>query len=272
MNQRKAWTRDELMVAMNLYCKLPFGRLNDTTPEIVAVARRMGRTPGSLTMKLCNLASFDPANKDRGVKGLQNASRADRRIWDEFHADWSALGLESEKLYQKLVADNDPLADEGTASRKAKAKHRFVMPKGLPFGSTEVETSVVARRGQDFFRRAVLASYGCQCCITGNPVPELLNASHIKPWRDFPKERLNPANGLCLAKTYDAAFDAGLISFDEKNRLLVSERLRAYLPDKVVEREFVALVGRPLRTPEKFQPEPEFLKFHREQIFERRAQ
>jgi len=267
MNQRKSWTRDELMVAMNLYCKLPFGRLNDTTPEIVAVARRMSRTPGSLTMKLCNLASFDPANKDRGVKGLRNASRADRQIWDEFHADWSALGLESEKLYQTLVAGADPLVEEAMASRKVKSKRRIVMPKALPSGVTEVEMSITARRGQDFFRKAVLASYDCQCCITGNPVPELLNASHIKPWRDFPKERLNPANGLCLAKTYDAAFDAGLISFDGGNRLVISKYIEDYLPSEAIEREFMACRGRLLRLPEKFQPESGFLAWHREAVF-----
>ncbi len=270
MSRGKKWSHADLLVAMNLYCKLPFGRLHSTTPEIVAVARLMGRTPASLSMKLCNFASMDPALQARGIRGLQNLSRADREIWQEFHEDWAELGLESEELYEELVGASDPMADESAASRRP--KRRFVMPCRFPVGDTETDTSVKARRGQAFFRKAVLASYNCQCCITENPVPELLNASHIKPWRGFPTERLNPRNGLCLAKTYDSAFDAGLISFDEKNRLLVSERLRAYLPDKVVEREFVALVGRPLRLPEKFQPEPAFLEFHREQIFERRAQ
>lgn len=204
------------------------------------------------------IGQVERGEKSIGVRNLVRIARA--------------LGLESENLYQTLVAGNDPLADEAKASRKAKPKHRIVMPKVLPTGGTEVETSVTARRGQDFFRRAVLASYDCQCCITGNPVPELLNASHIKPWRDFPKERLNPANGLCLAKTYDAAFDAGLISFDGGNRLVISKYIEDYLPSQAIEREFIAYRGRLLRLPEKFQPEPEFLKFHREQVFERRAQ
>jgi len=267
VTQRKPWTRTDLLVAMNLYCKMPFGRLNSTTPEIVAVAKLMGRTPASLSMKLCNFAALDPGLQARGIKGLPNLSRADREIWDEFHADWSALGLESEKLYQTLVAGADPLADEAAVSRKVKSKRRIVMPKALPTGGTEVETSMIVRRGQDFFRRAVLASYDCQCCITGNPVPELLNASHIKPWRDFPKERLNPANGLCLAKTYDAAFDAGLISFDRENRLVISKYIEDYLPSEAIEREFMACRGKLLRLPEKFQPEPEFLDWHREAVF-----
>ena len=264
---RRSWSRADLLVAMNLYCKLPFGRLSSRTPEIVAVAKLMGRTPASLSMKLCNFAALDPGLQARGIKGLPNLSRADRQTWDEFHADWSALGLESEKLYQELVAGGDPLADEATLSRKVKSKHGIVMPKVLPTGDTEVETSVIARRGQDFFRRAVLASYDCQCCITGNPVPRLLSASHIKPWAKFPKERLNPANGLCLAKTYDAAFDAGLISFDGGNRLVISKYIEDYLPSEAIEREFMACRGRQLHLPEKFQPESGFLAWHRESVF-----
>jgi len=263
--QRKPWSRTDLLVAMNLYCKLPFGRLNDTTPEIVAVAKLMGRTPASLSMKLCNFASMDPALRARGIKGLPNLSRADREIWQEFHEDWGELGLESEGLYHELVGARDPMADESAASRRP--KRRFVMPSRFPVGDTEIDTSVKARRGQAFFRKAVLASYSCQCCITENPVPELLNASHIKPWRGFPRERLNPRNGLCLAKTYDAAFDDGLIAFDRENRLLVSKYLEDFLPSEAITREFVSFQGKPLRLPAKFQPEPGFLAWHREAVF-----
>ena len=252
---------------MNLYCKLPFGRLHSTAPEIVALAKLMGRTPASLSMKLCNFAALDPGLQARGIKGLPNLSRADRQTWDEFHADWSELGIESETLYQELVAGNDPLASEVAVSRKAKQKSIIRMPRPPARPDTEAWANVTVRRGQDFFRRAVLASYDCQCCITGNPVPELLNASHIKPWRDFPKERLNPANGLCLAKTYDAAFDAGLISFDGGNRLVISKYIEDYLPSQAIEREFMACRGKPLRLPEKFQPEPGFLAWHREAVF-----
>jgi predicted restriction endonuclease len=219
-------------------------------------------------MKLCNFAAMDPALQARGIKGLQNLSRADREVWDEFNSDWSELGLESEKLYQELVSGADPLKDEAKVfQRKGRTRPHMVMPVRPPAGDTESRVSLFVRRGQSFFRKAVLASYNCQCCITGNPIPELLNASHIKPWRGFPGERLNPANGLCLAKTHDAAFDAGLISFDQENRLLVSRYIEGYLPSDAIERDFIAMKGKPLTLPAKFQPEPAFLEFHRSQVF-----
>lgn len=60
MSQGKRWTHDELMLAMNLYCKLPFGQLRHGNPLIIEVAQKLDRTPSSLSMKLCNLASLDP--------------------------------------------------------------------------------------------------------------------------------------------------------------------------------------------------------------------
>ncbi len=91
MPSGKSWTNDELMIAMNLYCKLPFGQLRHGNPLIIEVAQKLGRTPSSLSMKLCNLASLDPYHQARGIKGLSSTSRADREIWNEFNSDWATV-------------------------------------------------------------------------------------------------------------------------------------------------------------------------------------
>jgi hypothetical protein len=257
MGERKAWTRDELILAMNLYCKLPFGQLRHGNPDVVRLAAALDRTPSSVSMKLCNFASFDPALQARGVKGLTGASRADQRVWDEFHADWDALAAESEALAAQLgLPGPEPLPP------------REVKPPARPFqGPTETERTVRVRLGQSFFRQAVLASYGLRCCVTGTPVPELLVASHILPWAAHPEHRVNPRNGLCLARTHDAAFDAGLITLDEEWRLVLSRRLRDHLPNEAVERQFVAYEGRAIALPEKFRPDGAFVARHRETVF-----
>lgn len=99
---RREWTRDELMLAMNLYCQLPFGKLHKGNPEIISLAAAIDRTPSSIAMKLCNFASLDPEHRKRGVKGLSSASKGDRAIWKEFHDDWEQLSSESEALREKL--------------------------------------------------------------------------------------------------------------------------------------------------------------------------
>jgi putative restriction endonuclease len=63
---RRNWTRDELIVAFNLYCKLPFGQLHAKNPRVVEMARALGRTPGSVAMKLVNFAALDPTHRHRG--------------------------------------------------------------------------------------------------------------------------------------------------------------------------------------------------------------
>jgi predicted restriction endonuclease len=85
---------------------------------------------------------------------------------------------------------------------------------------TEAQRTLMVRTAQSFFRKIVLAAYGSRCCITGNPIEDLLVASHIMPWAKFPAQRLNPRNGLCLSAHFDRAFDRGLVSFDELCGLL----------------------------------------------------
>ena len=134
---------------------------------------------------------------------------------------------------------------------------------------TEVERMVRARTMQSFFRKAVMAAYNYTCCITGNPVPGLLVASHILPWSDFPEERLNPRNGLCLTAHFDRAFDIGLITLDEQLRVVLSPALRRYLPNEALESEFTSREGQPLTRPDRFAPEPQFLAHHRSVVFRR---
>ena len=98
--------------------------------------------------------------------------------------------------------------------------------KALP-RSTDAERLVVQRVGQDLFRRALLDYWRGRCCVTGLAVPELLRASHIKPWAlcGSDDERLDVFNGLLLAPHLDALFDGGWVSFDDAGELLVSTTL-----------------------------------------------
>jgi hypothetical protein len=91
---------------------------------------------------------------------------------------------------------------------------------------TEREYLTTARIGQGDFRRKLVERFSSSCPITGITNPELLIASHIKPWRACcNEERLDTYNGLLLSALMDRLFDLGLISFDPFGRLLVSPQL-----------------------------------------------
>ncbi len=101
-------------------------------------------------------------------------------------------------------------------------KQTAALPK-----TTEAERLVVQRVGQDIFRRGLLEYWEGRCAITGLAVPELLRASHIKPWADCESDavRLDVFNGLLLAPHLDAAFDRGFLTVADDGRVIVSTSL-----------------------------------------------
>ena len=93
--------------------------------------------------------------------------------------------------------------------------------------TTEVERLRKERIGQNVFRSALMDYWEKSCAVTGVKNPTLLRASHIVPWAtcESDEERLNVHNGLLLVATLDAAFDAGLVSFNDDGRILISKNL-----------------------------------------------
>ncbi len=259
------WTSEHALIALNLYGKLPFGKFDRTNRVIIEIASRMGRSPGSLAMKLSNFASLDPVQRARGIKGLSGASKQDGAVWNEFQSHINDLGPESEQLLHDLFTkDNNREVDF-----LERDKVRLQPSLSPPSGPTERTAIAHVRRGQQFFRQTVINSYGVCCCISGINVPGLLVASHIKPWREFPKERLNPRNGLCLSSLHDAAFDDGLITIDKNLCLVLGKRLKSYFPQAVLEQSFVPFEGKVIRLPKKIaEPDAAFLR--RDVIFGKR--
>ena len=92
---------------------------------------------------------------------------------------------------------------------------------------TEAERLIVQRVGQEIFRRALLAYWGGRCPLTGITDIQLLRASHIVPWAECEtdEKRLDVHNGLLLSALWDAAFDAGLVSFTDEGDVIYSSRL-----------------------------------------------
>jgi putative restriction endonuclease len=100
---RENWTREQTIVALNLYCKIPFNRVVSNHPDIIRIAKIIGRTPNSVKMKIGNFGSFDPELKKRGIIGLGNTSKLDKLVWDEFNNDWTNFAYESELLISKFT-------------------------------------------------------------------------------------------------------------------------------------------------------------------------
>lgn len=136
----------------------------------------------------------------------------------------------------------------------------------------DVDSETKRRKGQDYFRRMILANYGSRCALTGIDIPQLLIASHIIPWEDkkHKQERLNPCNGICLSALYDKAFDKGLITFSPDDyTVCLSSALRENETKEYYDQHFGCIIGRKLTMPAEYLPNREFLEYHWECIFQR---
>ncbi len=249
--ERRPWSREELLLALNLYFQIPFGRQHKGASEVIVLSKAIGRTPSAVAMKLGNFTSVDPVEQARGIEGLPGASRADRAIWIEFDQNWEELSAESERIW----------LERGLGLVRGLKVAEPTSPDYL--GPTEAQRSSTVRLAQGFFRKAVLAAYGQKCCVSGIALPNLLIASHIVPWSEDVANRARPTNGLLLSSLYDAAFDNHLITFDEQLRLVIGKPLRDHFTNSVVRESFARFEGRPLRLPERHAPAPQLMARHR---------
>ncbi len=252
---KNLWTREELILTLNLYLKLPFGKLHSRTPEIIDLAKIIGRTSGSVAMRLNNFAAVDPYHQQRGIGGLPGGKKQVEPIWREFINNREELLFESERI----------LAERQNQSIETKFSEILSDLRNLK-GETKIR-EVKTRVNQNVFRQIVIANYSGKCSITGIDIPDLLFASHIIPWSKNESERLNPENGICLSALYDKAFDKGYIGINEKYELLLSDELKTRRKKDFYPKYFAHLEGTKIQLPKKYFPKKEFLQFHNDTIF-----
>ena len=248
------WNRDEHILAFNLYCKIPYGTMHGRNPRVIELAGLLGRSVGSVGLKLSNFARLDPALQARGVRGLIHGAKGEEEVWDEFRRQPEALAYESQRLLAERLGR--PLEEVAE-----------IEMKDLPAAGIERQSIVRVRVNQSFFRSRIISAYAFRCCVTGLAVRELLVASHIVPWAQDIANRLNPRNGLCLNALHDRAFDRGLMWIDEQFCIHFSKRMRGVVNESGAALGWLtSFEGRPLLLPNRFSPDPALLRRHAEQF------
>lgn len=254
--KRNNWTREETILAFDLYCKIPFSKISKTNKEIIELANLIGRTPSAVGLKMANLARVDKELKSRNVSGMSHGSRMDEEIWNEFCNNWEELSFQA----QQILATKKQTTMENMLDN--------IEWEHIPVGEDR-ERWIKQRIGQYFFRLSVLSAYSNRCCITGLSLPEMLISSHIKPWRvsNAQTERTNPSNGLCLNALHDKAFDRGLITIDQNYYIVVSDKLRKADMDSETKAWLQHYDRQKIILPDRFLPGKEFIEYHNDVIF-----
>jgi putative restriction endonuclease len=248
------WSREELILAFNLYMKIPFGKYHRGNPDVIQLAKLINRTPSAVAMRLSNFASVDPYHQQRGIVGLTGGINQVQPIWDEFSENKEDLIYESERI---LAQFQQTTIEE---------KYKSILDDIDNYEGKSKVREVKTRINQDVFRRIVLVNYRGRCAITQLSQPELLIACHISQWAKDKINRLNPQNGILLNSLHDRAFDKGYITIDNEMRVLIcSDWLKS--ADPFIASCFNIFHKKKITMPERFLPDNEFLERHQEEKF-----
>lgn len=254
---RDNWNREQLIVALNLYWKIPYNKISGSSNSLIQqTASMIKRTPAALAYKLMNFTSLDAEKQKIGNKGKSAASLSDKQIWDEYFGKWEKLALDSSAILS--VIQNKPI------DKLLELEDDFEFIEGK-----EKIRLIKTRVNQNDFRQRILASYNEKCCITGISFTSLLVASHIIPWSKNEQERLNPRNGICLNNFHDKAFDKGLITITSDYRVKLSDSILKKSKESYVQKYFIEYQNQPIILPDRFSPSIEFLEYHHQNIFNR---
>ena len=218
---------------------------------------------------LIELVLIEQAKMRRGEKSIFDNGQPNQSSYPLKSFCSAALkSLKQYALYEQEVMEADRIVAQETNPKTISAK--LITHFDLTKEGEDVASESKRRKGQDYFRRMILANYGGCCALTGIDVPQLLLASHIIPWSDktHKQERLNPCNGICLSALYDKAFDQGLITISPDDYCVVlSSALRENETKEYYDKHFDCIKGQKLTLPTEYLPSREFLAYHRDKVF-----
>lgn len=129
MSRNPPWTRDELILALDLYFRLNPIHVSEQHPEIQSLSKLLNRlpcqggapdparyrNPNGVYMKLCNYLRFDPSYAG---KGLRRGGKLEQQIWEEYAGDRPRLAAVAKAIRVaigtsgKLPPETLPLSDE----------------------------------------------------------------------------------------------------------------------------------------------------------------
>ena len=186
----------------------------------------------------------------------------DRNDWMYFFNQYGMNQIDSLDFINLIkLADGDIDDFEPVAATEA---HQNIQLGNYSVDDKEGKTKL--RVKQAVFSNKVKDQYKVSCAVCGLKTRSFLIGSHIVPWSENKDIRLDPSNGICLCTFHDKAFDLGYFTLDDNLKIITSKLISN---DKIIENELSKIDGLKLNKPTVNTPRSEYLKFHRENIFEK---
>lgn len=242
----RPWTEEEFVLALELYYRIPFGSISKSNPDIIRLAKLLGRTPSSVGMRLCNYAHLDPNLRAGGLSG---GGKKCAIYWDKYAGNLPQLKIDAASCRIRIVES----VELSSSIQRIKDVDRLVEDM------------------YDFkFQDIILSNYNQKCAITGMAIPSLVTACHIIPSSIDDDNNLKAENGLCLSLFHAKAFVEGLISIDHDYHLHVSPALKKYSFENGYSANFKRFDNQIIPFNNVIsKPNPDFLEWHMQTVFQR---
>ena len=251
---RQDWTHDQLLTAFFLYMQLNPKEIQTASPAVTDLAKALKKPVHGVAAKLRTFTQLDPILSKQNLRASENVTKSDETVWSEFQSNWTKTTLVARDAYESIVGS---YAVEVAGGQIAAADAHYLFKEGQTR-----EAIVEVRRNQYVFRKAILSSYDSTCCVSGLKDERLLIASHIVPWAEDKKNRLNPENGLCLSALHDRAYDQGLLTVLPDLTIRIATELKTKRADSFLSEMLLRYGDQKITLPGRFRPDPAFLESH----------
>jgi 5-methylcytosine-specific restriction enzyme A len=149
------WTRDEVILALDVYFRHNPSHMSQDDPSVIdlsrtliALAKRLGkqaepsfRNANGVYMKLCNFLHLDP---DYPGEGLSSVSAIDRQVWNEYSARRDELRTLAESIRSSIRSPEMPLHETLGSLEESE----------FPEGALKYRQHVSRERNRDLVRKA----------------------------------------------------------------------------------------------------------------------
>ena len=96
--KRKFWSDDEMILALDLYFRTPYNKRTRFNPEIIELAKLIGRTTNSIVLRMANYLCFDIEEQRLGHKGMNGGARQCKPFWEKYVNNRELLYTQASKI------------------------------------------------------------------------------------------------------------------------------------------------------------------------------
>lgn len=241
------WTEDEFILALELYFRIPFGSISKSNPDIIKLAKLIGRTPSSVGMRLSNYAHLDP---NLSANGLSGGGKNCALYWNKYEHNLSQLKKDAAVSRIRIIEQ--------------------IESNALPIQRIKDVDRLVDDMYNFRFQDIILSNYNQRCAVTGMAIPSLITACHIIPSAIDEETNLKADNGICLTVLHAKSYVEGLIGIDADYILHISPQLKKYAFENGYSSNFKRYDNQRLNFNNVVaKPNPEYLEWHMQTIYQR---